>query len=104
MALVDQYMSNRVRAQSGKSVETDEVDDFGLYYPLWYAYDTWIEHEDHGRYPDAGGYNDQDWMLMQDWKTLDQRYGKAVRESGSRDPLEAFSGQNVPNAKNWSEL
>lgn len=101
MALIDQYMADRVRAQSGKSVDADEVDDFGLYFPLDYALDTWIEHDEHGLYPEAGGYNDQDAQLMKDWQTLDRRYGKAVRERGNNDPLAAF---DKTGAKDWTEL
>lgn len=81
MAEIDDLVTRRARAMLSKPNEPPEDDDdFGLFYPLWYAYDTWVEHEDHGLYPRDGGYDDQDWQLMQDWKTLDQRFGKAMRE------------------------
>lgn len=98
MADIDDLMHQRARAVLGKTnTPPDEQDDFGLYYPLWYAFDTWVEHDDHGLYPQDGGYDDQNWQLMQDWKTLDRRFGKAMREeragedSGGDDIMDTLS-------------
>lgn len=108
MAEIDQLMTDRARAQMGKSIHEDaEIEDvFGLYYPLWYAFDTWAEHNDHGLYPRAGGYDEQDWQLMQDWKTLDRRYGKAFREQGGGVNGDAMSSlqKQYGSGKNWMEL
>lgn len=89
MAEIDHHMELRARADLGNPGKIpDDMEDFGLYYPLWYVYDTWVEHNEHGLYPEVGGYADQCWQLMQDWKVLDLRYHRAVRElraNGAQD-------------------